>query len=262
MPVRGYFFTQDKTITKQNSWVRFSSYTNKKYPMTTPCCQKANPHGITNAHAYTFLGTVELKKNGRTVHRLVRIRNPWAQELYKGPWSDKDPRWTPDFKRQAGFVDNNDGMYFMPFNYYMDYFYQLNVAYYQDYNYIIRKNYKMAQKHFVFIFDNPTSQQVYVTVETLSERNFPRHASCQENAFLNMFLYQRTGGSWTKLGNTEFIGKGLHHSTSGLHGTDLPAGKYRFDIYNWNWDSKKQEEYITVSHYAQYKNLVQFKKYK
>lgn len=31
------------------------------------------------------------------------MRNPWGQELYSGPWNDRDnDNWTPDFLRQAG----------------------------------------------------------------------------------------------------------------------------------------------------------------
>jgi len=43
------------------------------------------------------------------------MRNPWGREQYIGPWSDNDDKnWTPDFKKQAGFVDDNDGSFFVP----------------------------------------------------------------------------------------------------------------------------------------------------
>jgi hypothetical protein len=42
-------------------------------------------------HAYTVLGTVKLS-NGE---KLVKMRNPWGVEKWKGAWSDHSYKWTP-----------------------------------------------------------------------------------------------------------------------------------------------------------------------
>lgn len=55
--------------------------------------------GLVRAHAYTILGVQELTTGGKVEHQLVKMRNPWGKERYDGPFSDKDSRWTEDFKK-------------------------------------------------------------------------------------------------------------------------------------------------------------------
>ena len=45
--------------------------------------------------------------------KLIQIRNPWGSEKYWGPWSDKDDRWTTDFKKEVGLVDEDDGLWWI-----------------------------------------------------------------------------------------------------------------------------------------------------
>jgi len=53
---------------------------------------------------------------------LAKIRNPWSREGWDGPWSDKSSLWTDDLKAQVGGVeDNNDGIFFMDFDYMVRY---------------------------------------------------------------------------------------------------------------------------------------------
>jgi hypothetical protein len=48
--------------------------------------------GLVATHAYTVLGTAEYKGE-----KLVKMRNPWGSECYKGKWSDKDGvKWTKE----------------------------------------------------------------------------------------------------------------------------------------------------------------------
>ena len=51
-------------------------------------------YGLAAGHAYTLLGCYEIKdSSGRTVEKLLRMRNPWATEKYNGPWNDRDTQW-------------------------------------------------------------------------------------------------------------------------------------------------------------------------
>ena len=50
-------------------------------------------NGISGSHAYTILSHYELKTNRGKV-RLLKVRNPWGTEEYKGPWSDSSRLWT------------------------------------------------------------------------------------------------------------------------------------------------------------------------
>ena len=74
---------------------------------TTDTIQVAN--GITTAHAYTVLGTKKLS-NGV---RLVKMRNPWGSELYKGDWGDSSSKWTDALAKEVGLVKKDDGVFYM-----------------------------------------------------------------------------------------------------------------------------------------------------
>ena len=65
--------------------------------------------GIVQDHAYVVLGVVELS----TGDRLVRLRNPWASEMYIGDWSDDSNKWTSELRNEAGSTQADDGIFFM-----------------------------------------------------------------------------------------------------------------------------------------------------
>lgn len=132
----------------------------------------------------------------------------------------------------------------MDFDYYFSYFQELNVAYHEEYAQIQRWDYKMAQQVFSFTLDNPVDQEFYISVETLSLRNFPR--ACPFNTFINTYLFKDRA----QIGGIGFVGNGLYHNTKGHYGKPSAAGQYVFQIYNWNWPEKKQVVDFTVTMYG------------
>ena len=58
--------------------------------------------GLPGGHAYTVLGAAELKLDDGSVIELVKMRNPWGNEAYTGPWSDSDSVWTDGYRAQLG----------------------------------------------------------------------------------------------------------------------------------------------------------------
>ena len=88
-------------------------------------------------HAYTLLGCYELKDgSGRTVERLLHMRNPWANEKYTGPWNDSDPRWTSAYKQQVPYERGNEGKFFISLRDFQQAFPVATVSYvYDDYSY-------------------------------------------------------------------------------------------------------------------------------
>ncbi|XP_010257664.1 PREDICTED: calpain-type cysteine protease DEK1 [Nelumbo nucifera] len=66
--------------------------------------------GIVQGHAYSVLQVREVDG-----HKLVQIRNPWANEVeWNGPWSDSSPEWTDRMKHKLKHVpQSKDGIFWM-----------------------------------------------------------------------------------------------------------------------------------------------------
>ncbi|XP_020212911.1 calpain-type cysteine protease DEK1 [Cajanus cajan] len=66
--------------------------------------------GIVQGHAYSILQVREVDG-----HKLVQIRNPWANEVeWNGPWSDSSPEWTDRIKHKLKHVpQSKDGIFWM-----------------------------------------------------------------------------------------------------------------------------------------------------
>jgi len=104
--------------------------------MTAGCCRRVRGgiHGLISGHAYTLLDVKDLKDtSGNVKHTLAKVRNPWAKEMYKGPWKDDDSRWTEHYKKQVNLVKANDGAFWMPYDNYINMFTTTGVALYQPY---------------------------------------------------------------------------------------------------------------------------------
>lgn len=67
--------------------------------------------GLAGNHAYSLLSVHEIVNEGGrrrelgpnepsnpSNERIVRLRNPWGEGEWKGDWSDKSPKWTPELK--------------------------------------------------------------------------------------------------------------------------------------------------------------------
>lgn len=56
--------------------------------------------GIVQGHAYSLLQVKEVDG-----HKLVQIRNPWANEVeWNGPWSDSSTEWTDRMKHKLKYM--------------------------------------------------------------------------------------------------------------------------------------------------------------
>jgi hypothetical protein len=74
--------------------------------------------GIVQGHAYTFAGVLEFNQNGNNV-RLCKLRNPWGEGEWKGPWCDNDSRWTPELRQKYNVNREDDGDFYMPYEEYL-----------------------------------------------------------------------------------------------------------------------------------------------
>ncbi|MQL72578.1 hypothetical protein Taro_004937 [Colocasia esculenta] len=66
--------------------------------------------GIVQGHAYSLLQIREVDG-----HKLVQIRNPWANEVeWNGPWSDSSPEWSDRMRHKLKYIpQSKDGIFWM-----------------------------------------------------------------------------------------------------------------------------------------------------
>lgn len=63
----------------------------------------------------------EVKHQGKDI-KLLKLRNPWGTGEWTGDWSDKSSCWTPELKKQVGFTDDDDGVFFIELEDYLQHF--------------------------------------------------------------------------------------------------------------------------------------------
>ena len=83
-------------------------------------------NGLAKGHAYTVIG-VTTEVPGK---RLVKIRNPWGTERYKGPWCDGCKEWndvSQEVKTKLGYQNADDGIFYMTVEDYWAGFEETNV---------------------------------------------------------------------------------------------------------------------------------------
>ena len=64
--------------------------------------------------------------------RLLKIRNPWGFKEWTGDWSDKSSKWTTELKDELGYEDKEDGVFFISFDDYSQFFYITTICKYID----------------------------------------------------------------------------------------------------------------------------------
>ena len=85
-------------------------------------------NGIANGHAYTVIGVTDAVPGAR----LVKLRNPWGTEKYKGPYCDDCKEWndvSQDVKDTLQFTQANDGIFYIPLADYHSYFEETNIIF-------------------------------------------------------------------------------------------------------------------------------------
>ena len=113
-------------------WNSIIDWDKRNYVMTASVLDnglEGGYDGLATGHAYTLIGAQEY--NGV---KLIKIRNPWGSESYKGKWSDDDKdMWTQDAQTKLKHTMNKeDGIFYVPLDRYKTLFFDTIVAYYQN----------------------------------------------------------------------------------------------------------------------------------
>lgn len=81
--------------------------------------------GLVCGHAYSLLQIDEVELEDGSHQRLVKIRNPWAQTEWEGPWGDGTEEWemVPEYeKERIKYENKDDGGFWMSFQDWVDEF--------------------------------------------------------------------------------------------------------------------------------------------
>uniref|UniRef100_A0A8C9TAX3 Calpain 2, (m/II) large subunit b n=1 Tax=Scleropages formosus TaxID=113540 RepID=A0A8C9TAX3_SCLFO len=70
---------------------------------------------LVKGHAYSLTGATEVNYRGRK-EKLIRIRNPWGQVEWTGPWSDNSSEWNYVDHSERYNVKADDGEFWMSFS--------------------------------------------------------------------------------------------------------------------------------------------------
>mmetsp|Transcript_41231 Transcript_41231/g.94847 ORF Transcript_41231/g.94847 Transcript_41231/m.94847 type:complete len:476 (-) Transcript_41231:138-1565(-) len=80
-------------------------------------------YGLHQKHAYSILHVKKVSTGvvGGSTFRMLQIRNPWGSGEWTGDWSDKSDLWekNPAVKKALGYVDKNDGAFWMSWEDYL-----------------------------------------------------------------------------------------------------------------------------------------------
>lgn len=177
-----------------------------------------NKIGICYGHAYTVLGVKELTDAKGKKIKLVKMRNPWGTEKFKGDYSDSSTKWTPALKKQAGMTVKNDGEFFMTLkdfyasfelteiNFNVDKMSRAHFLVLNDTNKNTRTTMKCKGKcsYHKFTIKSATTQKVHLSAKTWHDRAYPEkcrtQASTRNGGTPRYHYYWLTGGD---LGDNE-----------------------------------------------------------
>lgn len=187
-------------------------------------------------HAFTYLTVAEY--NGE---KLVKIRNPWGSEAYRGPWSDKDTaKWTDDAKKALNHENANDGVWWVPVGVYRKHISSLFTLEYDEKAQIhsleqVWDKQKQDMGGRTYKISNSKDQKITIGMTGAWDYEFQRGSNCGK-----VSPYQF---DWFYFSLRDSNGKTLKDSYGTVHSwyawglgflkfDNLPAGDYTLLIHN------------------------------
>ncbi|KAJ1105667.1 hypothetical protein NDU88_003072 [Pleurodeles waltl] len=84
---------------------------------------------LVKGHAYSVTGAKEVNYRGQNTS-LIRMRNPWGEVEWTGPWSDNSPEWNTIDPSERGSLRNQmeDGEFWMSFRDFLREFSRLEIC--------------------------------------------------------------------------------------------------------------------------------------
>ena len=113
--------------------------------------------GLVRGHAYTLMKAKAWRE--RKIY-LLQLRNPWGEKEWTGDWSDNSPKWTDEYKKFFGYVNADDGIFWISVNDYMKNF---------DATYICYLLYGAVIKSYHFEYDKYFEKPIVFNIKILEK---------------------------------------------------------------------------------------------
>lgn len=226
-----------------------SEYDKLDYPMMGACFNKV--HNLVTGHAYTLLGAITLKKDGKDV-LLYKMRNPWGNEQYDGPWGDNDNKnWTAELKKQVNFESNlDDGIFYMTAEDLPKAFPVVEVSLHKHWQ-VMKKQVKSSKKtEFEWQIENPVDQEITFSVDLVAERLYPAGCKNYTKQSYRLELDDQNGKNLKYVWASSFLGFG------NIHLEKLTKGKYRLKVYTSEETPNPGGNAFTLTLYGAEKNMI------
>jgi calpain-15 len=124
----------------------------------------------------------EITSGGKNI-RLLKIRNPYGLKEWSGDWSDKSAKWTPELRVQTGSENKEDGIFFISYDDYLQFFYVTSICKYGD-------------KGRRSVINDEHSKEKYSLIKFTIPRNFDQHVLIVNNQVHRRFMDETMRGMY------------------------------------------------------------------
>ena len=199
--------------------------------------------GLITNHAYSVIDTAKLTdRNTGHVVRLLKIRNPWGTNEWLGDWSDGSRKWTSEFKAKVGLEDKEDGVFWMSYEDFIQFYTSTHICRIHDgYEFITKKFLVQSEEPFNIVSVSvPQDAKGYFVVNMKNTRIYQNLKGLDEfeNPFCCITVFRKDKDVLTYIGSDSGHQNRLYveceNMTKGTYYivVTFPKNKNEFDIPN------------------------------
>lgn len=117
-------------------WEICQSCFKKQYIMSATACPNLEDYkmmeqsGIIAFQSYSIINLAVAPDKYGVPTKLIQLRNPWGRFEWNGEWSDESDQWTEEAKRIVQYEERDDGVFWMPFLAFQQFFVSIHICKY------------------------------------------------------------------------------------------------------------------------------------
>ena len=189
---------------------------------------------------YRVLNNFEQNDSNLNIQKIIKFRNPWGKTEWKGLWSDSDPIWSDELKKQLKFQIKEDGVFFMSYDDFSKNFSTFQICYYHDnYNLTSWKLTTQSKVRRIFKFTIPSDQRntgyFYVSLHQAIKRMFKPSQNYKDSTI--GFTVSRKNENSEEM---TYLGAKLDHDPAPFVKIKTKPGVYYITVFT-NWKSFTNE---------------------